>query len=98
MSKDLRTVVVIDYQNVHLTGHGLFSSTRYLPKHETLVDPLLFARVLLRERNARQRPDQQWRNTPQGARVSGAAFERTRLRRLRQEPRSAVAMAAGPAC
>lgn len=39
MSKDLRTVVVIDYQNVHLTGHGLFASTRYLPKHETLVDP-----------------------------------------------------------
>lgn len=58
MSRDQRTVVVVDYQNVHLTGHGLFASTKYLPKHETLVDPLLFARTLLRERNARQRPDQ----------------------------------------
>lgn len=55
---DLRAVVVVDYQNVHLTGHGLFDSTRNLPKHETLVDPLLFAAGLLRARNAIQQPGQ----------------------------------------
>ena len=53
---DLRAVVVVDYQNVHLTGHGLFSSTKYLPKHETLVDPLLFGAALIRSRNAAQLP------------------------------------------
>ena len=56
MSKDLRTTIIVDYQNVHLTGHGLFGSTRALPLHETLVDPLLFGQHLLRARNARQRP------------------------------------------
>ena len=58
MSKDLRAVIVVDYQNVHLTGHNLFSASEHLPRHETLIDPLLFANQLLRERNARQRPDQ----------------------------------------
>lgn len=55
---DLHAVVIVDYQNVHLVGHNLFSSTRRLPLHQTLVDPLLFAGRLLRERNARQRLDQ----------------------------------------
>jgi hypothetical protein len=50
----LRTSIVIDYQNVHLTGHGLFDATKYLPKHETLVDPLLFANRLLDVRNRSQ--------------------------------------------
>jgi uncharacterized LabA/DUF88 family protein len=52
----LHTTIVIDYQNVHLTGHGLFESTKQLPKHETLVDPLLFANILIKVRNQRQRP------------------------------------------
>lgn len=52
---DSRAVVVVDYQNVHLTGHGLFASTRHLPKHETLIDPLLFGLALIRERNTAQR-------------------------------------------
>ena len=52
----LRTSIVIDYQNLHLTGHGLFDSTRIMPKHETLVDPLMFARQLLDARNGLQRP------------------------------------------
>ena len=56
MSKELRTSIVIDYQNLHLTGHNLFDSTRSLPRHETLVDPLLFARQLLLARNAAQLP------------------------------------------
>lgn len=51
---DLRTVVVIDYQNVHLMGHGLFPVSRYLPRHETLIDPLLFAQRLLEARNRAQ--------------------------------------------
>lgn len=53
---DLRAVVIVDYQNVHLVGHNLYDSTRLLPRHKTLVDPLLFAGHLLRERNAAQRP------------------------------------------
>lgn len=52
---DLRAVVIMDYQNVHLVGHSLYGRTRHLPRHETLLDPLLFAGALLRERNARQR-------------------------------------------
>lgn len=28
---DLRAVVVIDYQNVHLTGHGFFEVSKYGP-------------------------------------------------------------------
>ncbi len=51
---DLRASIVIDYQNVHLTGHELFRSTSHLRRHETLIDPLLFAQRLLRVRNARQ--------------------------------------------
>lgn len=52
---DLRAAIVIDYQNVHLTGHGCFDATRNGPKHEALVDPLHFAHQLLQARNARQR-------------------------------------------
>ncbi len=55
MTAQLRTSVVIDYQNLHLTGHGLFESTKYLPRHETLVDPLHFANLLLDARNRGQR-------------------------------------------
>ncbi len=51
---ELRTTVVIDYQNVHLVGHAAFDER--LPKHETLVDPALYAGQLLAERNRRQRP------------------------------------------
>lgn len=53
---DLRAVVIVDYQNVHLTGHGLYPSTKNRPQHEALVDPLLFAQRLLAARNRAQRP------------------------------------------
>jgi hypothetical protein len=56
MGAGLRASVIVDYQNVHLTGHGLFDSTRCMPKHETLVDPLLFAGQLLVARNRLQKP------------------------------------------
>lgn len=52
----LRTVVVIDYQNVHLMGHGLFAPHYATPRHETLVHPLHFANTLVQTRNQRQRP------------------------------------------
>lgn len=55
MTNELRATVIVDYQNVHLTGHGLFESTRRLPRHETLVDPLLFGLQLIATRNGRQR-------------------------------------------
>ncbi|WP_029136597.1 PIN domain-containing protein [Nakamurella lactea] len=55
-SDALRTAVIMDYQNVHLTGHGLFSSAKFRPRHECLIDPLLFANCLLDQRNQRQRP------------------------------------------
>lgn len=55
---ELRTVVIIDYQNVHLTGHGLFTASKYLPKHEALIDPLHFANQLIIARNQAQKS--QW--------------------------------------
>ena len=45
----LRTAIIIDYQNVHLVGHEAFPSTRYLERHESLVDTLLFALELLND-------------------------------------------------
>jgi hypothetical protein len=48
--------VVVDFQDIHLVGHNLFPSTRHLPPHESLVDPLLFAQTWARVRNAAQRP------------------------------------------
>ena len=52
---DLRTAIVIDYQNVHLTGHGRFGATKNKPKHEALIDPLFLARQIIQVRNSRQR-------------------------------------------
>ena len=48
----MRAAVVIDYQNVHLSGHGQFCPTG-VAKHESLVHPLYFAnQVLLARKNA----------------------------------------------
>lgn len=58
MPDQLRAVVVVDYQNVHLVGHNTFGSAQFLRPHETLVDPLLFAQQLLLARNAAQGPGQ----------------------------------------
>ena len=52
----LRAAIVVDYQNVHLTGHDLFEGDGPLQRHETLVDPLHFANQLIRKRNELQRP------------------------------------------
>lgn len=48
-----RAAVIIDYQNLHLTGHGLFAP--HEGKHEVLVHPGLYARKLIQVRNAAQR-------------------------------------------
>jgi hypothetical protein len=55
MTNLLRTCVVLDYQNMHLTAHGLYDSTRYGPKHDCLLDPITFAVNMVNTRNARQR-------------------------------------------
>lgn len=56
MSRQLRATIVMDFRNVHLTGHDLFASTRLLPKHETLVDPYLFSQRLIQTGNAPLQP------------------------------------------
>ena len=53
---DLRAVVVMAYQNVHLTAHELFAVRKHLPRHESLVDPGRFGIQLIAARNRTQRP------------------------------------------
>ena len=53
---DLRTAVIIDYQNVHLTGAGVFEP--YQPPHEHLVHPLHFANQIITCRSAKVTPQQ----------------------------------------
>jgi len=48
---DLRTAVVLDYQNMHLSGAELYRSSPRKPLHETLLDPTRFANQLLSARN-----------------------------------------------
>lgn len=55
MPGELRASIVMDYQNIHLTGHELFPCSRHRPIHECLIDPLSFAHQVLRARNANQR-------------------------------------------
>jgi hypothetical protein len=45
-------LVIIDYQNIHLTGHGCFAATG-APAHESLVHPLHFANQVLLARHSR---------------------------------------------
>lgn len=49
----LRTSLVIDYQNVHLTARDVFNPRG--ESHDSLIHPMLFARRALVQRNARQR-------------------------------------------
>ncbi len=53
----LRTAVVMDYQNMHMSGYELYR--RELPRkrlHENLLDPSRFANELLATRNRAQLP------------------------------------------
>lgn len=49
----LKAAVVIDYQNVHLTAHDIFNPRG--GRHESLIDPMLFAQTAIRQRNRTQR-------------------------------------------
>jgi len=51
---ELQAVIVVDYQNIHLTGHELFNPGQ--PAHLDLVHPLHFANQLLKVRNEKQQP------------------------------------------
>jgi len=50
----LRTTLVLDYQNVHLTARDVFDPGG--DPHESLIHPTTFAKRALVERNSRQRP------------------------------------------
>lgn len=52
MLQSLRCGVVIDYQNIHLTGHDRFAPD-HVPKHETLIHPLHFANQVIGVRQHR---------------------------------------------
>lgn len=47
-----RALVIIDYQNIHLTAHDCFAAAG-APVHETLVHPLHFANQVLQVRHHR---------------------------------------------
>lgn len=49
----LPAVVVIDYQNVHLTAHDIFNKGG--ERHDALIHPQRFAETVIRVRNERQR-------------------------------------------
>lgn len=53
----LRTAIVIDYQNLHLSAHGMFKPDD--PKHEALIHPGFYAKNLIQARNQKARPDLQ---------------------------------------
>jgi hypothetical protein len=57
----LRTTVIMDYQNVHLTGHEVFGKPKHLEKHETLIDPLLYAQQPLRGAQETNQASEPWR-------------------------------------
>jgi len=52
----LRATVVVDYQNVHLTGAELFQPNA--PLHDCLVHPLHYSNRLINVRNQNQRAGQ----------------------------------------
>lgn len=54
MSAELRTSVVIDYQNVHLTARDVFDPGG--DDWDSLIEPMQFARRAILVRNQRQRP------------------------------------------
>lgn len=49
----LRTSVIVDYQNVHLTAFDVFNPRG--DRHDSLIHPMQFAKRAIVQRNARQR-------------------------------------------
>lgn len=60
--------VLIDYQNIHLTAHGLYAPVGS-PKHDYLIDPLRFAQKVVSVREQRQRDPRQQNATLADVRV-----------------------------
>lgn len=54
----LRAAVIVDYQNVHITGHQVFAEDD-MPLHEGLIHPAQFARQLVARRNQTQQHEDQ---------------------------------------
>jgi hypothetical protein len=52
-----KAVVVIDYQNMHLTAVDVFGDKKRA--FDSLLDPVLFSETLIAERNSRQKPTMQ---------------------------------------
>ncbi len=55
-----KLAVIMDYQNIHLTAHGLFAPYG-TPVHDVLIHPLHFAQQMLLARAERQMDDKQKR-------------------------------------
>lgn len=49
MGERLKVGIVIDYQNVHMTGTDVFAPEKEL--HESLIDPVLFAKTVIQKKN-----------------------------------------------
>lgn len=58
-----RALVVIDYQNIHLTAHDVYAPDG-LAKHLTLVHPLYFATQTIHHRNKQLEADDSVANPP----------------------------------
>lgn len=82
----LRTAVVIDYQNVHLVGHEAFPTSRNLARHESLIDPLLFAQQLIVQRNLAMQPGLREGHLELRMGVPRAPIQRVRPRRQCSQP------------
>lgn len=52
----MKAVVVMDYQNVHMTGADGFEPSKQ--RHESLIHPYRYAQALIAERNSRQKTDE----------------------------------------
>lgn len=60
MSDGPNLAVIMDYQNIHLTAHGLYAPYG-APVHDVLIHPLRFAERLLARRAAAQQDERQRR-------------------------------------
>lgn len=49
----MRACLLIDYQNIHLTGHGAFCPNG-VPRHESLIHPAAYAEQVQATRNQRR--------------------------------------------
>lgn len=67
MASAPRVLVIMDYQNIHLTAHGRWAPYG-TPVHDSLIHPARFAQQLMRVRAERQRDS--WQRTAELTRVA----------------------------